>query len=190
MFSIILYDTGVWIYSPLTVRFSIPHSNMIQPHFSIVVAERPKSAPPVWVSVSSTSESSSISSRPNSTLDFSNGIAVMVNVPVSTERDQAAVRKHPNFKPKVWTMTRSNFGPDLSSPGLEVGCGSGGYWALQQSLCPSRFLHWSVTNPKIEAAFWSPMRTSLAWRRVGHVRWCLESPLQYLWKEARGNMSF
>lgn len=63
----------------------MPHSNMIQPHFSRDAEERPRSPDVAWASVSSTSENSSISSRPNRTLDFSKGMAVMANVPMSVE---------------------------------------------------------------------------------------------------------
>lgn len=78
----------VMFFLPLTVRFSMPHSNMIQPHFSRDVAERLRSPPAIWASVSSTIEYSSISSRPNSTLDFSKGIAVMAHVPMSTKAEE------------------------------------------------------------------------------------------------------
>lgn len=61
----------------------MPHSNMIQPHFSRDAVERLRSPVVAWASVSSTMENSSSSSRPNSTLDFSNGIAVMAQVPMS-----------------------------------------------------------------------------------------------------------
>lgn len=64
----------------------MPHSNMIQPHFSRDV-ERPRSPEVAWASVSSTSENSSISSRPNNTLDFSKGMAVMAHVPMSADGD-------------------------------------------------------------------------------------------------------
>lgn len=66
----------------------MPHSNMIQPHFSREVAERLRSPAAAWASVSSTMENSSISSRPNSTLDFSKGIAVMAHVPMSTKEQK------------------------------------------------------------------------------------------------------
>lgn len=64
----------------------MPHSNMIQPHFSRDAVERPRSPAVAWASVSSTSENSSSSSSPNSTLDFSKGMAVMADVPISAER--------------------------------------------------------------------------------------------------------
>lgn len=63
----------------------MPHSNMIQPHFSSEAAVRVGSLGAAWPSVSSTRENSSRSSRPNRTLDFSNGMAVMANVPTSAE---------------------------------------------------------------------------------------------------------
>lgn len=80
----------------------MPHSNMIQPHFSRDEAERLRSPDVAWASVSSTSENSSISSRPKRTLDFSKGIAVMAHVPMSADDGATAVRKgHKPHKHKM-----------------------------------------------------------------------------------------
>lgn len=69
----------------------MPHSNMIQPHFSRDAVERARSLATAAASVSSTSEKSSISSRLKSTLDFSKGMAVMAQVPMSWDATQQRV---------------------------------------------------------------------------------------------------
>lgn len=73
---------------PFMVKFSSPHSNIIQPHFSWLGPIRVTSGTACW-SVSSTKVNSSNSSRVNKTLDFSKGIAVMAQVPISIiEREE------------------------------------------------------------------------------------------------------
>ena len=71
----------------------MPHSNMIQPHFSREAVERASSVAMAAASVSSTSENSSISSRLKSTLDFSKGMAVMAQVPMSVETKEPHERR-------------------------------------------------------------------------------------------------
>lgn len=83
-----LKQNYLFLNLPFMVKFSSPHSNIIHPHFSWVGPIRVISGIACW-SVSSTKVNSSSSSRVNKTLDFSKGIAVMAQVPISiTKREQ------------------------------------------------------------------------------------------------------
>lgn len=118
----------------------MPHSNMIQPHFSREAADRPKSFP-AWVSVSSTNENSSISSRPKRTLDFSKGMAVIAHVPMSVQRgrkttiskndiqhaDLHFIAKHFPLKSVNEIKLKQSKDSNLWSPGLGAGCECGEY---------------------------------------------------------------
>lgn len=69
---------------PFIVKFSIPHSNIIQPHFSWLGPIRATSGTACW-SVSSTKVNSSNSSKVKRTFDFPKGMAVIAQVPISVK---------------------------------------------------------------------------------------------------------